>query len=89
MTPGFDYWRKFQLQAPFESSLWNTVYSPLVTNKQGDVNWKAAHKVLLTALRLNRMDLYALENVYRCGVLETIEQELLECPVVSHFWNQV
>ena len=89
-TPGLDYWRtKFQLQTPFDSSLWSTVYSPLITNKQGDLNWKVAHKVLLTALRLNRMDVYPSENCHRCGVMETIEHELAECPLVCHFWNQV
>ena len=71
-TPGLDYWRtKFQLQAPFNSLLWNTVYSPLVTNKHGDLNWKVSNKALLTALRLNRMDDYASENCHRCGVMET------------------
>ena len=71
-TPGLDYWRtKFQLHAPFNSLLWNTVYSPLVTNKHGDLNWKVAHKALQTALRLNKMDDYASENCHRCGVMET------------------
>ena len=89
-TPGLDYWRtKFQLQAPFNSSFWNTVYSPLVTNKHGDLNWKVAHKPLLTTLRLNRMGVYASENCHRCGIMETIEHELVECPVVCHFWVQV
>ena len=89
-TPGLDYWRsKFQLQAPFNSSFWNTVYSLLVTNKHGDLNWKVAHKAFLTALRLNRMAVYASENCHSCGVMETIEHELVECPVVCHFWNQV
>ena len=89
-TPGLDYWRsKFQLQAPFNSSFWNTVYSPLVTNKHWDLNWKVAHKAFLTALSLNRMAVYASENCHRCGVMETIEHELVECPVVCHFWNQV
>ena len=71
-TSGLDYWRtKFQLQAPFNLLLWNTVYSPLVTNKHGDLNWKVSNKALLTALRLNRMDDYASENCHRCGVMET------------------
>ena len=89
-TPGLDYWRtKFQLQGPFNSSFWNTVYSPLVTNKHGDLNWKVAHKALLTALRLNRMGVYASENCHRCGIMKTIEHELVECPVVCHFWDHV
>ena len=87
-TPGLDYWRtEFHLQAPFDSSFWNTVYSPLVTNKHGDLNWKVAHKALLTALRLNRMGVYASENYHRCGIMETIEHELVECPLVCHFWD--
>ena len=76
-TPGLDYWRtEFQLQAPFDSSFWNTVYSPLVTNKHGDLNWKVAQKALLTALRLNRMGVYASENCHRCGIMKTIEHEI-------------
>ena len=39
-------------------------------------------------MRLNRMGVYALENCHRCGIMETIEHELVECPVVCH-WNQV
>ena len=36
------------------------------------------------------MDVYASENCHRCGGMETIEHELVECrTVVCHFWNQV
>lgn len=35
------------------------------------------------------MDVYASENCHRCGVIEKIGHDLVECPVVCHFWNQV
>lgn len=80
---------KFQLRLHFDSSLSNTLYSPLVTAKQGDLNWRVAHKVLLTALWLNRMDIYASENCHRCGVLEMIEHESVGCPVVQVFVDKI
>ena len=66
-----------------------TLYSPLISNKQGDTNWKIAHRVLHTALSLNRMAILDTPNCHRCGSIENIEHALLKCRVVNHYGGYV
>ena len=90
VIPALDYWKlAFKPEPLFNAKLWRTLYSPLVTNKQGDVNWKIVHRVLPTALSLNRMNVYDSPNCHQCGMTDTIEHALLECPRVVNFWNYV
>ena len=85
-----DYWKQaIQPEPLFNAQQWRTLYSPLVTNKQGDINWKIVHRVLPTALSLNRMGVYASASCHRCGMVDTIEHALLECPPIVNFWNYV
>ena len=50
VIPAVDRWKaSLQPEPTFSSSQWKTLYSPLVSNKQGDTNWKIAHRVLPTA----------------------------------------
>ena len=56
VVPAIDRWKaSLQPEPVFTSKQWKTLYSPLVSNKQGDTNWKIAHRVLPTALSPNRM----------------------------------
>ena len=90
LIPALDHWKRTLQPEPFfNARLWKTLYSPLVTNHQGDVNWKIAHRVLPTALSLNRMRVYDSPNCVKCGATDTIEHTLLECPHVVNFWDYV
>ena len=90
VMPALDHWKQtLQPEPLFNAKLWRTLYSPLVTNKQGDVNWKIAHRVLPTALTLNRMKVNDSPNCDKCGRTDTIEHALIECPHVVNFWNYV
>jgi len=44
---------------------------------------------LPTAQSLHRMTVYHTPNCHRCGVLETTEHLLLQCPAVKPFWGQI
>ena len=68
VIPSLDYWNEnLQHEPIFNAKQWKTLYAPLITHKHGDVNWKIAHRVLLTALSLNRMGVYATPNCHQCG----------------------
>ena len=85
-----DRWKASLQQEPtLSSSQWNTLYSPLVSNKQGDTNWKIAHRVLPTALSLSRMGTLSTPNCHRCGAIDIIEHAMLECRAVHGFWGYV
>ena len=89
-VPALDRWNQLLQPEPvFNVKQWRTLYSPLVTNKQGDINWKITHRVLPTALSLNRMGVSESPDCHRCGVTDTIEHALLECTVVVAFWNYI
>ena len=90
VIPALDYWKENLHPEPiFNAKQWKTLYSPLITHKHGDVNWKIAHRVLPTALSLNRMGVYATPNCHRCGVTDTLEHAMLDCPTVDNFWNEI
>ena len=56
VIPALDYWKENLHPEPsFNAKQWKTLYPPLIQKKHGDVNWKIAHRVLPTALSLNRI----------------------------------
>ena len=88
--PAVDYWKENLHPEPtFNAKQWKTLYPPLITHKHGDVNWKIAHRVLPTALSLNRMGVYATPNCHRYGATDTLEHTILDCPTVYIFWNEI
>ena len=90
VIPALDQWKRILQPEPyFNAKQWKTLYPPLVNNKQGDVNWKIAHRVLPTASSLNKMDVYATPYCHRCGSIDTLEHAVLDCNAVSNFWNQI
>ena len=90
VIPAVDQWKqKLQPEPSFNAKQWKTLYPPLINNKQGDVNWKVAHRVLPTALSLNKMDVYATPYCHRCGFIDTLEHAVLDCNAVNNFWNQI
>ena len=90
VIPAVDYWKQtLQPEPRFNAKQWKTLYLPLINNKHGDVNWKIAHRVLPTALSLNRIGVYPTPNCHRCGATDNLEHAILECPTVDNFWNQI
>ena len=90
VIPATDYWKENLHPEPsFNAKQWKTLYPPLIQNKHGDVNWKIAHRVLPTALSLNRIGVYPTPGCHRCGSIDTLEHAILECPTVLTFWNQI
>ena len=88
--PAIDRWKSFLQPTPiFDAKLWRNVYSPLVSNKKGDINWKIVQRVLLTGLSLNRIGILDSANCHRCGAIDNIEHALLECGSVRTFWIHV
>ena len=92
VIPAIDYWKRTLQPWPepvFDSEQWRIVFSPLITNRQGDLNWKIVHRVLPTALSLRRMGILDSESCYRCGVTDTIEHAFLDCLPIVNFWTFV
>lgn len=90
VIPALDYWKENLYPVPtFNAKTWKSLYPPLITHKHGDINWKIAHRVLPTALSLNRLGVYATPNCHRCGVTDTLEHTLLDCPTVENFWSKI
>ena len=90
VIPALDYWKENLHPEPtFNAKQWKTLYPPLITYKHGDINWKIVHRVLPTALSLNRMGVYATPNCHRCGDTDTLEHAMLNCPTVDNFWNEI
>jgi len=88
--PAIEHWNQnLQPQPTFNAKQWKTLYPPLNCNKHGDVNWKIAHRVLPTALSLNKTDVHANPNCHRCGTTDTLEHALLDCPTVVNFWSKI
>lgn len=88
--PALEHWQQtLQPQPVFDSSFWKNLYSSRVTNVLGDLNWKVVHRVLPTALSLNRMEVYDTPNCHKCGRIETVEHLLVSCPTTDTFWSQV
>ena len=89
-VPAIDHWKSLLQPIPiFDANRWINIYSPLVNNKQGDINWKIVHRVLPTGLSLNRMGILHSANCHRCGAIDNIEHALLECGAVRTFWIHV
>ena len=57
---------------------------PLFTNKLGDLNWKIVHRVLHTALSLDRMGVFDVPICHKCG-----ENLLVHGITLDIFWSQV
>ena len=88
--PNLDYWKRtLQPEPSFKAKHWKTLYPPLATKKQGDLNWKITHRVAHTALSLNRMGVWATPNCHRCGALDTLEHAFIDCPAIDQFWDQI
>ena len=88
--PAIEHWNQnLQPQPTLNAKQWKTLYPPLNCNKHGDVNWKIAHRVLPTALSLNKTGVHANPNCHRCGTTDTLEHALLDCPTVVNFWSKI
>ena len=88
--PPLDYWRRsLQPQPVFNSHLWRNIYSPLVMNKLGDLNWKIVHRVLHMAPSLNEMGILNVPICHKCGDIENLEHLLVDCITLDIFWSQV
>ena len=86
VIPATDYWeRTLQPEPVFDSEQWRVVFSPLITNRQGDLNWKIVHRVIPTALSLRRMGILDSEICYRCGLIDTIEHAFVDCLPIMNF----
>ena len=82
--PTLDHWKRtLQPEPTFNAKQWKNLYPPLATNRQGDLNWKIAHRVVHTALSLNRMTVWATPNCHRCGALDTLEHAFIDCPAID------
>ena len=69
VIPAVATWKRtLQPEPAVNSKQWGILYSPLVSNKQGDINWRIAHRVLPTALSLHRMTVYDSPFCHRCGL---------------------
>ena len=89
-VPAIDRWKCLLQPAPiFNAKQWRILYSPLINDKQGDINWKIAHRVLLTSLSLNRIEILDSASCHRCGAIGNIEHALLECAPIRTFWTHV
>ena len=75
------------------SVLLQAVEGPILTikvsNKKRNTHWKIAHRVLPTALSLNRMGILDTPYCHCCGSIDNIEHALLECKAVNTFWGYV
>ena len=90
VIPAVATWKRTLHPEPaFNSKRWGILYSPLVSNKQGDINWLIAHHVLPTALSLHRMTVYDSPFCNRCGLLDTLDHALVECVTVKNFLSYV
>ena len=90
VIPAVDYWKQTCQPKPrFNTKQWKTLYPPLINNKHGDVNWKIAHRVLPTALSLNRIGVSPTPNCHRCGATDNLEHAMLKCPTVDNLWSQI
>lgn len=87
--PALNHWQLLLNQPHFNHAFWKATYPFLATNKQGDVNWKIVHRVLPTALSLNRATVYHTPNCHRCNITENIEHLLLHCPTSISLWTKI
>ena len=86
VLPALDYFKEnLHPENSFNAKPWNTLYPPLIAHKHRDINWNIAHRVLPTALPLNRMGMYATPNCHWCSTTDTSEHAMLDCPTVDNF----
>ena len=86
--PAIEYWRQNLQPTPtIDQRHWWTIYSPLITNKQGDVNSKVVHRILLTAQGLHRMGVYQTDRCHLCNERETLEHVLIHCRNAVNLWK--
>ena len=86
VIPATDYRKRtLQPEPVFYSKHWRVVFSPLITNRQGDLNWKIVHRMIPTALSLRRMGILDSEICYRYGLTDTIEHAFLDCVPIMNF----
>ena len=85
-----DQWQQtLPQQLNFNTTFWKTRYPKLATNKQGDVNWKTAHRIFPTALSFYRFTVYNTPNCHHCQVTENIEHIFLHCQSTRTLWTNV
>ena len=88
--PAMNHWRQILRQDPhFNTTFWKTIYPKLATNKQGDVNWKIAHRILPTALSLHRAIVYNTPHCPHCQTNENIEHLFIHCQFTQTFWTNI
>ena len=89
-VPAIEHWRKEIQPTPIlNDTIWQRTYCKLVTNKQGDINWKIVHRILPTALSLNRMRCYNTKQCHRCNETETVEHVIAQCTQTNNFWKLI
>ena len=89
MVPAMEHWRANIQPTPIlDCTIWQRTYCKLITNKQGDINWKIVHRILPTALSLNRMRCYN-TKCHRCNETETVEHVIVQCTQTNNFWKLV
>ena len=88
--PAIPQW-KATLQPPpiFNKQFWKNLYQPLKSNKQGDLDWKIAHRILPPALSLQRMTVHPTPACHNCGEVETLPHLLLHCQDLTPLWNSI
>ena len=88
--PAMNHWRQILGQDPqFNTTFWKTINSKLATNKQGDVNWKIAHRILPTALSLHCATVYNTPNCPHCQTLENNEHPFIHCQFTQTLWTNI
>ena len=87
--PSLQHWQMLPNHPVFNHTFWKNTYPTLTTNKQGDVNWKIAHRILPTALSLNHATVYHTPNCHRCHIIENIEHVFLDCPTSLSLWTKL
>lgn len=90
MVPAMEHWRTNIQPTPIlDYTIWQRTYCKLITNKQGDINWKIVHRILPTALSLNRMRCYHTRHCHRCNETETVEHVIVQCTQTNNFWKLI
>ena len=88
--PAMNHWRQILRQDPqFNTTFWKTIYPKLATNKQGDVNWKIAHRILPTALSLHHATVYNTPHCPHCQTIENIEHLFIHCQFTQTLWTSI
>ena len=85
-----NHWRQILRQdLQFNTTFWKTIYPKLATNKQGDVNWKIAHRILPSALSLHHATVYNTPHCPHCQTIENIEHLFIHCQFTQTLWTSI